>query len=243
MHDVFHRFAEQLAGSVNVGDLHDALAEAASSLELPSFAFLFPSLQSARTTDLISTYPKVWTSHYLRSRYEILDPVITRARLCPETFRWGADGRDLELSNPQQQLMDEASQFGIRCGFTIPIHGRLGLFSALTFATDEKRPLFLRVIKRYERALQLIAMFFHIHARRVLTTSRMVDGVVLSPREIECLQWAARGKSAWDIGRILGISQRTAAFHLDNARKKLGVRTITQAAVRFALSKRSDFSQ
>ena len=58
----------------------------------------------------------------------------------------------------------------------------------------------------------------------------------MSPREFECLEWAARGKSAWDIGAILGISRRTAAFHLDNARLKLGVKTISQAVAKLAAS-------
>lgn len=242
MYDIFDKFAEQIAGSVDITDLHDALAETASSLDLPLFAYLLPSLQRRRATDLISTYPQPWTSHYLHSRYEGVDPVIDQARRRHETFRWDADGGDLDLSTPQRQLMAEANQFGIRCGFTIPIHDRRGLFAALTFASDERQPLFFRLIERYERALQLVAIFFHIQARRRLTSERMVDGVALSRREIQCLQWAARGKSDWDIGHILGISQRTAAFHLDNAKKKLGVRTKTQAAIRFAISRSTDLA-
>lgn len=239
MHDVFHRFAERLAASVDTADLHDVLAEMALALDLPLFGYLFPSLQD-RGTNVISTYPQSWTSHYLSSGYDALDPVIGQARLQRETFRWGADGNDLDFSAPQRQLMDEASQFGIRGGFTIPIHDRRGQFATLTFATDEKRPLFFRVIERYQLALQMVAVLFHIQARRTLVTTTTVDGITLSARERECLHWAARGKSAWDIGHILGIAPRTVAFHLDNAKKKLGVRTITQAAIRFALSKSSD---
>ncbi|TGS43730.1 MULTISPECIES: LuxR family transcriptional regulator [unclassified Mesorhizobium] len=242
MQDIFNRFAEQLAGSVDTIDLHNALAETASALDLSSFAYLSLPFQVSHATDLISTYSQQWTSHYLHSRYEDVDPVIQRARRRQETFRWDAHGGDLDLSAAQRQFMDEATQYGVRCGFTIPIHDRRGLFAALTFASDERQPLFIRLIERYERALQLIAIFFHIHARRRLISGRIVDGIALSGREIECLQWAAHGKSAWDIGRILGISQRTAAFHLDNAKKKLGVRTITQAAIRFAISKSSDLT-
>lgn len=51
----------------------------------------------------------------------------------------------------------------------------------------------------------------------------MVGGVVLSPREYQCLEWSARGKSAGEIGIILGIAERTAGFHLDSARAKLRV--------------------
>jgi hypothetical protein len=69
-------------------DLHNALAETASSLSLVSFAYLFPSLQIGRVTDLISTYPQPRTSHCLHSRYEDVDPVIHQARLRRETFRW-----------------------------------------------------------------------------------------------------------------------------------------------------------
>jgi DNA-binding CsgD family transcriptional regulator len=81
-----------------------------------------------------------------------------------------------------------------------------------------------------------MAMYFHAHARRKLGGDRVVDGVLLSPREFECLEWAARGKTAWEIGRILGISRRTAAFHLDNAKAKLGVGTICQAVARLVAS-------
>ncbi|WP_352859994.1 LuxR C-terminal-related transcriptional regulator [Mesorhizobium sp. M1163] len=52
----------------------------------------------------------------------------------------------------------------------------------------------------------------------------------------------ARGKTAWEIGRILGISRHTAAYHRDNARNKLGVKTAIQAAVRLALSRPSLFT-
>ncbi|WP_353842233.1 helix-turn-helix transcriptional regulator [Mesorhizobium sp.] len=63
----------------------------------------------------------------------------------------------------------------------------------------------------------------------------MVDGILLTPREYEFLQWA-RGKSASDTACILGIRSRTVAFHLDNARNKLGVRTKDQAAALLALT-------
>ncbi|WP_217578771.1 LuxR family transcriptional regulator [Mesorhizobium sp. GbtcB19] len=239
MHAIFHRFAEQLAGSVDTVDLHNALSEVTASLDLPLFAYLFHS--RGDSTELISTYPQPWTSHYLHNRYQDVDPVIDHARRRHETFRWDADGGDLDLLTLQRQLMDEANQFGIRRGFTIPIHDHRGLFAALTFASDERRPLFFRVIEQYERVLQLIAIFFHIQARQRLASDKTLDGVRLSDREMQCLQWAARGKTAWEIGQILGITQRTAEFHLDNAKKKLGVRTNIQAAIRLAISKPSDF--
>ena len=51
------------------------------------------------------------------------------------------------------------------------------------------------------------------------------------------LEWAAQGKSAWEIGRILGITRRTAGFHLENAKAKLGVHSICQAVARLIVSR------
>jgi DNA-binding CsgD family transcriptional regulator len=57
----------------------------------------------------------------------------------------------------------------------------------------------------------------------------------LTERELEVLTWAARGKSSTNIAVILRISDRTVNFHIDNARRKLGVATRIQAAVKCAV--------
>lgn len=44
-----------------------------------------------------------------------------------------------------------------------------------------------------------------------------------TPREQEIVQLAAGGKTALEIGIILGIGQRTVADHLRNAKEKVGV--------------------
>jgi DNA-binding response OmpR family regulator len=58
--------------------------------------------------------------------------------------------------------------------------------------------------------------------------------VHLRAREVETLTWAARGKTFEEIGTILSLSKRTVEFHLDNARRKLGVATRTQALIKAA---------
>ena len=140
-------------------------------------------------------------------------------------------------SQRQQELFADAARFGIRHGFTVPIHDASGPIGAVTFAVDERRPSFERCIHEHARVLQLMAIYFHAHARRKLCTDGVVQGVSLSPREFECLEWAAQGKSAWEIGRILGISRHTVSSYLDNAKEKLGVRSIVQAAARLAAAK------
>ncbi|RWI65625.1 MAG: LuxR family transcriptional regulator [Mesorhizobium sp.] len=234
---LFETFLEQLSESADEADFQTAMAGAAAGFELVTFAYLSMPQQRSTEPRLISNYPAGWTAHYLQNRYQKVDPVIIRARCggCP--FRWGSDMRGFATSQAEQKLFEEAAGFSIRCGLTIPIVDRRNWMAAMTFAADEPNPVFLRVAERYEQALQLMATCFHVSVRRKLSGNRTVDGVSLTPREYECLQWAARGKSALDIAGILGITQRTATFHLDNAKKKLGVRTKNQAVALLASSR------
>ena len=55
---------------------------------------------------------------------------------------------------------------------------------------------------------------------------------LITPRELEVLQWLAGGKSDRDIGEILGISRRTVHKHLQRIYEKLGVECRTAAVVR-----------
>lgn len=46
-------------------------------------------------------------------------------------------------------------------------------------------------------------------------------GDPLTPRELEALRWTMEGKTAWEVGEILGIAEQTAVRHLTNATRKL----------------------
>lgn len=54
----------------------------------------------------------------------------------------------------------------------------------------------------------------------------------LTRRELECLRWTLLGKTAWEVGTILGIAEQTAARHLHHASRKLGCVSKHQAALR-----------
>jgi LuxR family transcriptional activator of conjugal transfer of Ti plasmids len=234
MHRVFQHFIDRLSAADTPQDFCETMADTATALDLSCFAYL--ALEDARsdTPRLISTYPSRWTTHYLRNNYQTIDPVIGQVLQAPEPFRWGVDLPPGLSSMAERELLDEAAQFGIRFGFTVPIHDGHGPVAALTFATDQRRPQFERFVESHERVLQLMAMYFHAHVRRKLVVDLRIDGIRLSPREFECLEWAAQGKSAWEIGCILGISRNTVSSYLHNAKSKLGVRTVVQAATRLA---------
>lgn len=72
------------------------------------------------------------------------------------------------------------------------------------------------------------------HARRQEADLRPeidvdLTDVRLTDRQIECLRWVKAGKSSYDIGQILEISQYTVDEHIGEACARLGVRTRVQA--------------
>jgi DNA-binding CsgD family transcriptional regulator len=48
---------------------------------------------------------------------------------------------------------------------------------------------------------------------------------------VECLRWCKEGKTNWEIGEILSISEKTVEFHLSNTMRKLGASNRITAVV------------
>ncbi|MCK1335985.1 LuxR family transcriptional regulator [Bradyrhizobium sp. 38] len=231
MYQAFQKLADRLLESTDRDSAQQSMADIAEALNLSSFAYLALPRKPGGPPTLISTYPGSWTALYLQNKYESDDPVVRQAIRYSQPFRWGLEFGPPVRSEREREIFEEAAKFGIRYGFTFPIHDESGPLAALSFATDDRRTSFEHSILKHAQNLRLIATFFHAHVKRFWTADRLVAGVVLSPRELECLEWSSRGKSASDIGIILGITERTVCFHLDNARAKLGVGSLRQAVV------------
>lgn len=236
MNRAFQDFLDALAVSPDRVGLYAAMKDMAGAFDLTAFAYIFAPSEHAAEVRLISNYPTSWTSHYLAKRYDTCDPVIALAKTSADPFDWGVGAQITVSEKAHDGFMQEAAAFGICCGFTFPIRDAASHYAALSFASDQWSPGFRSCFERQQQVLHLLAILFHKKARIALSPSASVAGVRLSAREAECLKWATQGKSAWEIGRILNISRRTAAFHLDNAKLKLGVRTIQQAVALFAAS-------
>jgi DNA-binding CsgD family transcriptional regulator len=73
---------------------------------------------------------------------------------------------------------------------------------------------------------ELVAPALHLAAAELPTATAADD---LTPRERECLAWTSVGKTAWEIGGILGISEHTAVAHLNAAVRKLRAASRAQA--------------
>lgn len=102
----------------------------------------------------------------------------------------------------------------------IPIVGSKSnqVFFALGY---EKHGLPLGVVTKLSWFWQIVGTYVYDTYRR-LSGDSITNEVQLTQREIECVQWAAQGKTSWEISRILSVSERTVNFHLSNSMQKTG---------------------
>jgi LuxR family transcriptional regulator, quorum-sensing system regulator BjaR1 len=120
------------------------------------------------------------------------------------------------------ELMRRRSDFGFASGLSVPIYGPTGRVAAVfkgptrTLLPHEKRAFHLITLHAFDRICRLRSP--QPAQRRVLTN-----------RQREVLTWAAAGKSAWEMGEILGISSRTVEEHAQQALGRLGAVNRTQA--------------
>jgi len=184
----------------------------------------------------ISTYPENWVQHYLREHYLDEDPVVGAFLQTRQSFLWSRMVQSEVLSQRQRRLFDEARDAGIVNGATFPIHHK-GEIAAVSLIPDGSGRDGAIATRRHRHLLQLMAWHYHTLAcggllERSLTGESTRRRSLLSPREKQALEWAAKGKSTWEIGVLLGISNKCAEFHLEGAKRKLQVFNRTHAVAK-----------
>ncbi|MGB8839965.1 MAG: LuxR family transcriptional regulator [Aliidongia sp.] len=194
--------------------------------------FTFNNYNNIDQIFTISTYPPVWWQKYCESRYDHIDPIISRVHHSTLPFIWSIDDDWGPLTKLQQRFFREAEEHGICHGFTIPIHDQHNRAANLTVAAADHYRQFVERAESFRHELHLIALYLHAHIQRWLLPGGQVEQPVLTEREIECIQWVARGKSANDIADILQIKPRTVTFHVENAKRKFGVASLPQAVAK-----------
>ncbi|RWI72003.1 MAG: LuxR family transcriptional regulator [Mesorhizobium sp.] len=171
-------------------------------------------------------YPAEWQERYSRKGYAKIDPLIKKGRKEAGAFRWSEVYTDKSITEDGRRVLDEAATFGLRSGVTVPLHGPAYSFRFLNFAQSSDCELQNRAITY----LQMAALRFHLMVTKLDTTT--ASEYNLSEREIECIDLVSKGKSSWEIGVMLEVSQYTVDFHLKNVMRKLDSTSRTLAAVK-----------
>lgn len=173
-------------------------------------------------------YPQEWRDRYFERNYQKIDPVVRRASTFPGPFVWDQLADRCQLQSGEQLVLAESREAGLKHGISVPLFGPSGRVSVVSFASkfDDADPIYRM------SHLNTLAWQFHISFAEIAKPcEESTTKIELSKREREVLRWTAEGKSSWDIGMILKISDNTVNFHIKNAMRKLGTTSRTVAVV------------
>ena len=184
-----------------------------------------------RNAVVLFNYPENWARTFIEGQFYKIDPVLIRAEQSLMPFFWDTPSITAGASKPQKAILAEAASNGVKRGYTIPIHlpNTVGAFPASCSVVPDSGSI---DIGSYF-TVQLLAVHLYDAASRKLTPrpSRR-PRTALIPRERQCLELAAQGKVDWEIGHHLHLSAHTVHQYIENAKRRLGVRTRIQAVVR-----------
>ena len=187
-----------------------------------------------RTNPVLDEFDRI----YARRSYFRYDPVYSACLKTTLPVIWSFTDQGHQILGAQStqnavhsRLAHDANKAGVRSGLAIPLHLPHGELAVVGFLADVEFDEFIDRAIKGQYVAMVLAHYFHDCVGRVLGTSlgQDLEGVILSPREIECLQWASQGKTNNDIATILGVAEITARVHLKNASRKLGACNRTHA--------------
>ena len=174
-------------------------------------------------------WPEEWGAHYVQQQHYLHDRVVRHAVMSPSPMHWLEAQRAFPLEADERRLFAEAREFGLRDGFVTPLHQVDGAIASVSVTAHEK----LELSPADHAALRLLSIYYCSFGI-MLKHGRDLEGrtrVCLTARQRECLQWVRAGKSSWEIGEIVGISERTVNFHVEEACRRLNVQTRQQAVI------------
>ena len=176
------------------------------------------------------------TQWWKNSQLALQSPLARACRYESEPFWANAEGFHTRHPNRYLDAINLANfeKRGVmRAAIVVPVHLPFGQIGMAAFGPTD-------------RSLLDLAELFEAHADRLmLLTHRFVTAYVqatrrrqwlpadcsLSRREVECLRWAAVGKTDREIAQIIERSHATVRFHVQNASEKLN--TVTRAQTVF----------
>ena len=222
-----------LEAVTSIDDLAEAMEEISRNLGFQYFA-LTHHVDIARTAGTpirLHNYPDRWAHYYDSRALGVSDPVHRASHVTSVGFRWSQIPAMIPLTASDIQVLSMGRDQGIGDGFTVPANVPGEARGSCSFALEAGIALPDSMLP-----LAQLAGAFAFEGARKLWLSRTISASgsapALTDRQRDCVLWAARGKSDWEIGRILGVSEETVIRHIKQARERYGVPKRTLLAIR-----------
>jgi DNA-binding CsgD family transcriptional regulator len=158
--------------------------------------------------------------------FALKSPFVLAARFVAEPFYYG-DGR-LATWRPSETLdaIDAApasAEHGVGSAIVSPAYLPGGVIGAVVWASPDADIDVAAVFEAWAARLHGAALRFMCAYHDARGKLPSPDARRLTRREIQCLKWAAAGKTDGVIAELVHISAPTVRFHLKNAAAKLRV--------------------
>lgn len=178
-------------------------------------------------TFVLTNYPGEWINHFVESNYHAIDPILQNATDQLMPFTWNNTEWRYGLRAEQINILNEAKECGLGHGYTVPIHTSNGFPSSCSVVFEEDH-----VRQEALYAIHLMTPYLYSTALKIRTQSdRPLENKQLTPRQKQCLELIALGKTDWEISVILNVTESNVHYHVKNIFKILKVVNRTQAVV------------
>ena len=158
------------------------------------------------------------------------DPVMQHCRRQTMPIVWG---QKTYLDQDAIELWEIQAKYGYRNGIAMALHMPEGRHFMLGVDRGQALPTESHELTRIVADLQLFAVHAQDTALRVLVSETLQpERPSITPRELEVLRWTMDGKTAWEAGVLLGVTERTVIQHLQNAMRKLECNSKHQAVLK-----------
>lgn len=196
-----------------------------------------PPLGANRSVQLahvvLDHWPEEWARRYFSHGYLFADPAIRRCREARTPFLWSELAEDAKEDKAARRVMNEATEFGLCAGLTVPLATLEGEVAGFSFAGDR-----VEIDPTTRGMLTLLATYALGRGLQLRANGPKLVHPRLSPREREALQWAAEGRTQGEIAEAMRITDHGVDKHIRTAKQKLGTKTRTHAvaeAIRLGL--------
>ena len=174
-----------------------------------------------------------------RPRLALTSPLTLACRYESEPFWCNGKGIHPHQLNPHLaalDLCDFLERAMTEAAIVVPIHMPYGQIGAVRFQPGTSQCSDLsRDFEAYGEILGMLARKFICGYTKIASKQQWIPpDVRMSKREIECLRWAAVGKTDSEIAMIRGRSCATIRFHIHNAAQKLNAVNRSQAVFKAA---------
>lgn len=162
-----------------------------------------PALVPKNKRLLISNWPNELREQRAAEQIDLHDPVGRYALKTKSPFTW-QEAYD-HANRFGRKVYRDVAEHGYRSGMMFPVHSYDAVPGGVSIGSREC----LSLVRRDIGLIDLVAQHAYVRLDDLIGPFPHQIKAQLSKREIEVVHYAAAGKTNWEIGEILGISEFT----------------------------------